>query len=300
MCFFKKRNRGHESDKPVKTDDGTGRVIYFSFHNDGTIGGDTYNYTVGEQDGKFIFTYEHMMLRDYGEMKAEMSAEQMDALQELYRRHDLSKWDGFDKFDRNVCDGSGFSLYVNLSNGFTMRAHGMNEFPKGFREFCRDMEAVFKPICDRLTEEKRKELVAAGFSGRITSFFAHFLQKGKSGSDSYDVQVSQDGTYMRAEWSSEDRLFADMPRMDYTDSGLELSGALEKLTELVRKHNIISWYDWDKAAEDYNNEEWFQISFNFEEGRINAHGTLHPEGYDAFRKDFLVWLLKTVKENYKE
>ena len=71
-------------------------------------------------------------------------------------------------------------------------------------------------------------------------------------------------------------------------------------TKLVRKHHLVEWMDWDKSAENYKECEWFQISFSFEDGRISAMGTLHPEGYDAFRKDFLKLLVKTVERAKKD
>jgi hypothetical protein len=52
--------------------------------------------------------------------------------------------------------------------------------------------------------------------------------------------------------------------------------------------------DFNQSADDYNNKEWFQLDWNFENGRIDAYGTAHPEHYDAFRKDFLTLLRQTV------
>ena len=65
---------------------------------------------------------------------------------------------------------------------------------------------------------------------------------------------------------------------------------------MLLQHFMVEWMDWEKSAENYNECEWFQIGWSFEEGHINAMGTLHPEGYDAFRKDFLKLLVKTVEQ----
>ena len=58
----------------------------------------------------------------------------------------------------------------------------------------------------------------------------------------------------------------------------------------------MQWYGWEKAAEDYNNEEWFQVNFSYEGGDINAHGTLHPANYDAFREE----LIRLIKEELSD
>ena len=57
----------------------------------------------------------------------------------------------------------------------------------------------------------------------------------------------------------------------------------------------MKWYNWDKAAEDYNNAEWFQLSFSFEEGNMNAMGTEYPENYDEFRSEVLQHIVRVIR-----
>jgi hypothetical protein len=66
---------------------------------------------------------------------------------------------------------------------------------------------------------------------------------------------------------------------------------------LVRKYDLVKWMDYDRAAEDYNNCEWFQIELGFEQGHISAMGTLHPDNYDNFRRDFLTILREAVERH---
>ena len=71
----------------------------------------------------------------------------------------------------------------------------------------------------------------------------------------------------------------------------------DSMKKIIEDLNIIDWDDYDKAAEDIYNTEWFQISFNFDDGvRINASGTGHPEHYDEFRDAFLKWLVEATKK----
>ena len=62
---------------------------------------------------------------------------------------------------------------------------------------------------------------------------------------------------------------------------------------LIDKYELINWYNYDETAEDYNNQEWFQISFGFDDGKVlNAMGTKHPEHYEEFRQEYLELIIR--------
>ena len=47
----------------------------------------------------------------------------------------ISRWDGFDKNDPLVLDGSSWSFTATVNGGETISASGSNAYPKGYREF---------------------------------------------------------------------------------------------------------------------------------------------------------------------
>ncbi len=52
-------------------------------------------------------------------------------------------WDGFHgKHPRHVCDGIMFTFTATVNGGQTIRADGSANFPKGYREFVRTLNAM--------------------------------------------------------------------------------------------------------------------------------------------------------------
>ncbi|MCQ2974794.1 MAG: hypothetical protein MJ211_08280 [Bacteroidales bacterium] len=282
-------------------------ISYFNYHYDGTIGRNNYNYIVEKNDnGKFQFKYESLEYREYGEMILELDVNFMNQLNKLYNDFQLWKWDGFKGVNSNVCDGSGFSLaiYLGDNQSKTIYASGHNKTPNNYRDFKIQMDSIFKPFVNKMLEQKRLEMINKGVSGELEMIMVNFIQHGKSGMDEYHILVAKQGirttSFDITIKSISGEYFEKGNHRFYYDLPTE---ALDfpKLTQIFNDNKIINWYNYEKSAEDYNNEEWFQIQFLFEEGKVDAFGTLHPENYDNFRKEILSWLVAVVnngKENY--
>ena len=280
--------------------DNTSGIVSFRYSFDGTIGGNNYSYDVTVKDGVATLTYESMQFHDYGEMTCELPAGFMAQLEGLYKAHRLARWDGFSKYNSWVSDGEGFSLSIRFADGTSMSASGSNSFPKGYRDVKAALDALFAPYVEQMLEAMRQEKIAEGIHGELTFVMITFIQKGTSGSDEYHVLLSREGvrTY-NFDVRVKSRSGEFLPVGDYTvyRSVPTEVNEFPVLQAMVEEHGLIAWYNWDKAAEDYSNAEWFQIDLGFgSEMSLSAMGTEHPEGYDAFRRAFLTWLAAKVLE----
>lgn len=274
-------------------------IVSFSYHYDGTIGGNSHRYKVDIEDGVPTIHVTDMLHHDYGEMIDTLDADFMQALEALCAEHDILRWDGYDKYDRLVCDGHGFSLYVRYDNGKSVNAHGMNMTPAGFWDFDKAMHELFAPVCQQISAKALQKKIAAGVSGDLRFILMNFMQRGKSGSDRYEVQICRSSirtTNFDVHIRSVSGEFFPVGDFRYYASVPDDQIDWAAFAKLVDKHHLTQWMDYDKAAEDYNNAEWFQIGWSFERGHIDACGTEHPKGYEAFRKDFLKLLVKAVEK----
>ena len=267
----------------------------FRYSYDGTIGANSFSYEIICDSTGNTLSVEMMEHADYGTMKTAVSDEFMENLRLLCYKHNVMRWDGYDKFNKYVCDGSGFSLSVGYEDGSRMSAHGMNMVPDGYRNFENEMAALFAPVVEAMLEEARQQKIAEGISGEMTSMLVNFMQRGTSGSDKYEVLIRRDYDFSVRVKSQSGEFF---PVGTYNFSGgKDVEVDWTAFAALVEKHKLINWYDYNKAAEDYSNAEWFQIDMGFTECHISAMGTEHPEGYDAFRRDFLMLLKATVEKS---
>ena len=271
-----------------------GQVVSFYFHYNGTIGANDYTYDVKKnEDGKYILTYESMEYRDYGEMTTELDENFITGLNNLYSDNSLYKWNGYHGVNRECLDGWGFSLSIKTSDGKYMSAGGSNKTPKGYGEFAQQMKDLFGPMTEKLKKEQRMKIIAEGISGKCDFVMANFKQKGNSGSDSYSMLISKKGVRTKnfdvQIKSDSGEIFPVGEKRYYCEVDNEIIN-FNKLTSLIKKYKIINWYNFEQSDPDYNNKEWFQVNFGFDEKFINAHGTKHPENYNEFRRELLMWL----------
>ena len=271
----------------------------FRYTYDGTIGGGNCRAELIEKDGVWILEYENIDDRNYGVMRKQVDVSLADRLNEICLSLRLAEWDGFSKYNKYVCDGSGFSVSFRFRDGGTIEASGTNAFPERYGLFSQSMRECLDPYIEEMREEARRKIVAEGLPGSVTSVLAVFRQRGKAGSDSYDILVSRSGVRdvnfsFRANAPSGE-FFASKAvdvALRIPDEEIPFDG----IKALVDKYGLAEWYGFDRAAEDPDNAEWFQICFSFDDGkRMEAIGTAHPEGYDGFRTEFLR-LLAAVAE----
>lgn len=69
--------------------------------------------------------------------------EQLEKVAEKYR---LDLWDGFDKRNRQIQDGSSFSLSMTLADGWHISAKGSNRFPDRYANAKGEICAIFEEL----------------------------------------------------------------------------------------------------------------------------------------------------------
>lgn len=284
-----------EGDKAEKNESG---IVSFTYRYIGSIGGNSFKYEL--KDGRLIVDL--MEYRDYGELSDKIPAGFADRLKALCDSCRIYRWNGFDKSNRLVLDGSGFSLSIRFADGKTLHADGSNSFPGGYREFRERLDALFAPEKEKLLEIARLKQIEKGVTGSPRLILACFKQKGASGGDDYHILFSKNGvrsSNFELKVKSESGEFFPRGEISYYTSLPDEMMRLDEFGEIVKKHGVINWLDFDKSSQDPNNSEWFQLSLSYDDGRINARGTEHPENYDGFRRDFLS-LVADITENARE
>ncbi len=272
-----------DGDKAVPNESG---IIEFRYRFRGSIGGNSYKYEI--KNGKLGMDF--MEKSDYGELSGEIPEGFTEELEKLCGACRVERWNGFDKTDTRVLDGSGFSLWIKYADGKTVDADGSNSFPAGYRDFKEKLDGLFSGPKEALFEEARQKKITEGLEGDPQVILATFKQKGASGSDDYHVLFSKEGirsSNFELRVNAPSREFFDEPEFSYyctvPDEIMDMRG----FGDVVREYGLINWYDYHETAKDPNNSEWFQLSFSYENGRLNAMGTGHPERYDEARKAFL-------------
>jgi hypothetical protein len=274
-------------------------MILFEYDYHGSIGADSHSYKLEMADGNCVFSFWGMQYEAYGDLSNRVDASVFDRLAGLCEQNGVEKWNGFSMSDPYVCDGDGFSLQIGYSDGGKINAGGTNAYPENYGNFINGMREILDPLRDELLETGRQKIIKKGIEGAFTGGMFNFIQKGTAGSDSYFAMLfKQKERRYNCEIRIKTKEYRELPDKELRICKEVPDGYLhlDEIDALVKKYNLIEWYDYDKAAKDYNNAEWFQVEFCYEGTYINACGTEHPANYDRFRKDFLKILSRIVTE----
>ncbi|MBQ3871064.1 MAG: hypothetical protein II777_10985 [Clostridia bacterium] len=282
-----------EGDKAKDNESG---VAYFSYSYRGSIGGDSYTRTAAVDGDRVTLTLDMMIKSDYGEMTGEASPGFAAALNELCRKHRIVRWNGFDKYNRHVLDGDGFGLQVRFKDGRTVSADGSNAFPRGYGDFEKDMNELFKAEEGKMLEKRRLELAAEGVSGELKMIMINISRNGGFGDDSYFALLSVGGvrqSNFEVRIKSYSGEFLPEGEYNYCRTVPDEMIMMKDLDDIAKKYDILKWYDYTAYEQG---GEYFQISYDYEKGHISAHGSKHPDDYDGFRRETLAKIAK-ITEN---
>ena len=253
-------------------------------------------YTLEYSDGEI--SAEYMDKPRYGKMISPAPEGFADALEKLCAGHRVDRWNGFDKINKHVLDGSGFGLTVEYADGRRIAASGSNACPRGYGDFVGPMRELFRPEEEKMLEKRRREIISKGVTGDPESILAVFKQRGASGYGSMKLMVSKPGIRpysFELEVKSDGSVFPEGDLRTVDNPGEEAL-RLDRFGELARSVGLINWFDFHGHTDDPDNSEWFQISFHYADGEIGAMGTAKPEGYDVFRRG----MFEIAKEIYDE
>ena len=298
---------GHRGDGLIGTD-GLGKKAVpnesglkrFDYTYSNPFGASSYNFIVSRTDGGAELTYDAMQVESLGTMTMAVDPVVLDQLYDSYLNHNIAAWEGYSKSDPNVLDGDGFSLSLAFNDGARMTASGSNAAPDGYWEFLSEVHAIIDPLLKECVEDARQKHIAQGIPGPLQSIFVYFKQRGDSGSDEYQIQMSlQNGIAenVSAIVYSDSGEFIEPGEYRWNGSVPDDQLVLSEIQTLLEKYEINQWYLYDEAAEDYQNAEWFQLSFGFENDSISAMGTEPPEHYAEFRRDLLSLLISWLRQS---
>ena len=120
-------------------------ITAFSFYHTASSTDGCYSLTLTrEESGTHLYAEELFSGgRIADAMLADDALEQLGELAGTYR---VDHWDGFDKNNKRVMDGSTFTLSITCSDGTTISAHGNNAFPENYA----DVSAEIRTLYDEL------------------------------------------------------------------------------------------------------------------------------------------------------
>lgn len=274
--------------EPVNPLDDPISLTYFSFYHNGSSTEEIYSYTAEKTEQGT-----HLCIElNAGNTLVDVVVEEdvLGELGEIAAQHRLDLWNGFDRVNSNVMDGSGFSLYMTTEAGENVTAHGSNAFPKGYGE----AETAINALFDRLVEDYGNLYPKTLESDDMESFFLT-LREGNS-------KVLSVSAYRKAEKSISLDLhlkgYDDLFSEEYFFYGTSDTFPFEEIQSVVRKYDIPAWNGWDRVDSENSSDGWFQLELRYSSGeQISAIGSSQPQGFDGAMEELSGILCEYISKN---
>ena len=118
------------------------KYFYFTYSNGYAMNAYT-KYQIDEKDGKYIATIKQHGEPEEDAKEVELSLEKMKELENILNKNNVSKWNGFNKTDKNVLDGDSFSFSLRMENNKGISASGYMKWPENYKNVVRELETFF-------------------------------------------------------------------------------------------------------------------------------------------------------------
>ena len=65
---------------------------------------------------------------------------------DVFDKYEVIKWDGFDRYDKDVLDGNSFSFNLTTNDGTNIHASGYMEWPDNYKEVREELNNLFNSL----------------------------------------------------------------------------------------------------------------------------------------------------------
>ncbi len=129
-----------------------------SFHlgENGTYMGSGFDYEYSSEEGRDGISIRIDGVQDEDALKLDADEAFVSSLEHIIEDHRIRKWDGFHGSDKNVLDGSSFTLSIRYDDGSSISAGGYMKYPKGYREALSAFDELFIPLYEAVRPDRRK------------------------------------------------------------------------------------------------------------------------------------------------
>ena len=116
-------------------------ISSFYYYHRGTMIEDIYDYKFYRDENGAHMTAE--LSSGWEKLEVDVDDEIIKQLEDIAFEYQMYYWDGFNKTDKRVLDGEGFTLEIAFADGTSVYANGSNAFPDGFSQAEDEFNTIF-------------------------------------------------------------------------------------------------------------------------------------------------------------
>ncbi len=124
-----------------------GEIKFFSLsYSFGCMVNSNASYQLKWQDGGYVASVKPVNEPDENAKSIPVPDAFARGLENILKAHRVDKWNGFQKYDKLICDGKSFTLSVIFQDKSSLNARGYVRWPKGYGEVKKEIVALFETV----------------------------------------------------------------------------------------------------------------------------------------------------------
>ena len=125
------------------------KSFYFGYGGGLSLRDSDVNYELNFEDNKYIAKVKPSGVAEENKLVVEVSKDVVEKLSEIFKKYKVNKWDGFNKSQQNVMDGSSFSLTIRLIDDKSIHASGYMKWPKNYSDVRDEINELFMDVYNK-------------------------------------------------------------------------------------------------------------------------------------------------------
>ena len=106
-------------------------------------------YELDYNNNKYIAKILPNEVPDENIKEVEVPKEVVKEIESILEKYNISKWNGFNKTDKNVLDGNSFSLYITTEDDKQIEASGYMKWPDNYGLVKKELDNIFMEIYNK-------------------------------------------------------------------------------------------------------------------------------------------------------
>ena len=102
------------------------------------------SYEINCENGKCIAIYKPYGVANDDAMTKSVDSKFLKEIETIFKKYEVSKWNGFNGNNKYVLDGDSFSLYVVMNNDSRIEASGYMKWPKNYGDVRNELDFIFE------------------------------------------------------------------------------------------------------------------------------------------------------------
>lgn len=100
-------------------------------------------YKINYENGNYKLIIKPYGVSNEEEKEYDFNKDDVIKIEEILNKYNVGSWDGFNKYDNNVLDGSSFNFNVKYKDDKEINAKGYMMYPKNYHEVMNELNMIF-------------------------------------------------------------------------------------------------------------------------------------------------------------